>query len=458
MDVVQVGVLDKYAKSDMGNAQRFAERYVDRLRFVHELNIWLCWDGTRWKPDTAMQVMGLAKDCARTMYHNADKGIFISEDEAKWALKCQNRDKLNAMIELAKSEPTLKVMAADLDRDPYLINCRNCTVDLRTGESRQHAREDLITRRIECDYTPGATAPTWTDFLWRILAKDADLELFIRKAVGYSISGAIKEHAVFFMFGFGANGKSTFVETIMRLFGEYSTKILTDTLMRKENGDNVGNSDIAALQGVRLCFTEETEQDRRMNEALVKKLTGGDTIRARLLYGEPFNFQPTHKLWMFGNHKPIIRGMDNGIKRRVRLIPFNVTIPDSEKDPDLPKKLEAEFPGILNWALQGARTWFREGLRSCKAVDMATDDYFTEMDTIGQWLSNSFDFDPKVWIMASGLRASYERDCDENGERAMSSKRLSVILKERGFTNDKLPNGTRIWRGLCEKKDDKTPF
>lgn len=439
-----------YLQSDMGNARRFADRYGGKARYVHGRRQWLIWDGTRWKPDNSLQIMRLAKECARDMYHSADDGWRISESEAKWALQCQNRDKLNAMIALAESEPEFSTHPTELDRDPYLINCLNCTVDLRTGVSRPHAKEDLITRRIECDYTPGAIAKHWQDFLWRVLGEDPDLELFIRKAIGYSLTGVISEQIFLFLFGHGANGKSTFIEAIMRLFSDYSTKLLTDTLMRKEGGDNVGNSDIAALQGIRLCFTEETEQDRRMNEALVKKLTGGDTIRARLLYGEPFDFQPTHKLWMFGNHKPTIRGTDKGIWRRVKLVPFTVTIPESERDPDLPRKLETEAAGILNWALSGARLWFQEGLRSCAAVDNATAEYQTEMDVIGDWLS-LFDLDPKGFVSSSIVKHSWQNYGEENGIRAMMPyNRLSIILKERGFVLGKNGAGVRGWFGFKE--------
>lgn len=447
-----------YPQSDMGNARRFADTYSGTLRYVHGRNQWLIWDGTRWKPDNSLQVMRLAKDCVRRMYHSADNGHFISEKDAKFALQSQNRSRLEAMIVLAQSEPEFSTQPDELDRNPYLINCKNGTIDLRTGNLRPHAREDLITRRIECDYTPGALSPIWTDFLWRVLGQDHELERFIRKAVGYSLTGIISEQVFIFLFGHGANGKSTFIEAIMRLFSDYSTKLLTDTLMKKEGGDNVANSDIASLQGVRLCFTEETEQDRRMNEALVKKLTGGDTIRARMLYGEPFDFQPTHKLWMFGNHKPSIKETSNGIWRRVRLVPFTVTIPESERDHDLPRKLEAEAAGILNWALSGARIWYQEGLGSCPAVDRATSEYRVEMDIISDWLSQ-YELNPKGWITAAGLYASYKGYCEENGERAMSQKRLAVILKERGFSNEKGANGTRLWKGLQEPpKEILKPF
>ena len=439
-----------YPESDMGNSRRFADRYAGKARFVHGQNRWLIWDGTRWKPDGNMEIMRLAKECVRNMYHSADDGWRISESEAKWALKCQNRDRLNSMIALAQSEPEFSTQPNELDRDPYLINCRNCTVDLRSSKSRPHAKDDLITRRIECDYTPGVVAKTWQDFLWRVLNEDSELELFIRKAIGYSLTGVISEQVFLFLFGHGANGKSTFIEAIMRLFSDYSTKLLTDTLMRKEGGDNVGNSDIAALQGIRLCFTEETEQDRRMNESLVKKLTGGDTIRARLLYGEPFDFAPTHKLWMFGNHKPLIRGTDKGIWRRVRLVPFTVTIPESERDANLPRKLEEEATGILNWALSGARLWFQEGLRSCKAVDQATEEYQTEMDVIGDYLSY-FELDPQGFVSSSIIKHKWEEYGKENGIRAMMPyNRLSIILKERGFTLSKNGAGVRGWFGLKE--------
>lgn len=446
-----------YQKSDIGNAQMFADRYSDRLRYVHGQGIWLWWDGTRWKPDTTMQVVRFAKDCVRTMYHQADNGLRISEADAKWALQCQNRDKVNSMIEFAKSELAFMVLPEQLDTDPYLVNCLNCTVDLRTGKSRPHSKDDLITRRIECDYTPGALAPIWTNFLWDVLGGDADLIQFVCRALGYSLSGAIKEHAVFFLFGHGGNGKSTFIETVTNVLGEYSAQLMTKTLMQKDGSDNVANSDIAGLQGRRICFAEETEKGRRMDEALVKKLTGGDKVRARLLYGEPFTFVPTHKLWMFGNYKPIIRGTDRGIRRRIKLIPFNKLIADSKMDTDLPNKLAGEMSGILNTILAGARDWDRHGLGSCKAVDTATAEYFAEMDIFAQWIEDEMDVGADKWILASGLRQNMEEFYKGQGERAMSERTVALELKARGFVQGRLPNGARIWKGLQLKKGD-APF
>lgn len=444
--------------TDMGNARRFADAYAAKLRYVHGRDCWLIWDGTRWGLDKRGAVMRLAKLLVRKMYKDAGIPTNDNFDKklAEWAIKCEARQRLENIIALAKSEPEIAVNQEQLDCNPWLLNCKNCTIDLRTLDTKKHDPKDLITRRIEVNYDPNAQAPNWRAFLDRIFGKDAELISFMRRAVGYTLTGVIAEHVLFFMLGNGRNGKSTFIETIIDLLDEYSVRLRTESLTIN-NHEAIPN-DIAALLGARLCVTDETEQDQRMAEKLVKALTGGDQIRARFLRQEFFTFKPSHKLWMFGNHKLGIRGTDTAIWARIRLIPFNVTISDGERDLFLRDKLRNELPGILAWAVRGASEWQISGLGTCSAIVNATDAYRREMDAIGDWIESAYEKDPTGRVSVVDLYTSYTTYMEDSGERAISRRRLGIILRERGIECVRSgSNGSYQWKGLKQKKET-TPF
>ncbi len=438
-----------YERSDMGNARRMVDMYRSKLRFVHGPNRWLIWDSTRWKPDEKGGIMRCAKECVKNMWRAAGEPTdpFFDKNLAKWAISCQNMSRLAAMIEVAKSEPDFAIKQDDLDSDPWLLNCKNGTIDLHTGKLRKHDPVDLITKRIEVNFDPGAKCPRWTLFMETISGADDELSTFIQRCVGYSITGAIVEHVLLFMYGHGSNGKSTFIETITELLSEYACQIPTESLTVHDRSSVP--ADIAMLAGARIVATNETESDQRMAESTVKALTGGDKITARFMRQNFFTFKPSHKLWMMGNHKLTIRGTDNGIWRRVRLIPFEIRIPDEYKDHHLKAKLQKEFPGILAWAVRGCLLWQRDGLGSCAAVDAATAEYRTEMDFVQDWIDTCLVFNPETWVLTHDLFKSYENYCEDTGERAISERRLNVLLKERGFKLGKTPNSTkRAWRGV----------
>lgn len=427
--------LRPFRHTEMGNAQRFAALYKDKVRYVHERRKWLVWDGTRWRPDELSTIVQMAKYLVRAMYVQAGVvgDVNFSGALSEWATKCESAARLESMLRLAQSEPEIAISQTHLDTNPWLVNCLNGTLDLQTGELRPHNQNDLITRRVNVDYNPDAKAPTWDTFLRKVFADDLNLIAYVQRAVGYTLTGLTTDHVLFYLLGGGRNGKSTFIETIVDLLAEYSVRLRTESLVLRDGGGGIPN-DVAALAGMRVCVTDETEQDQRMAEKTVKALTGGDEIRARFLHQEFFTFKPSHTLWMFGNHKLSIRGTDTGIWKRIKLIPFNVTISEAERDPYLKDKLRAELPGILAWAVEGCLDWNMFGLGTANAVETATDSYRAEMDVIGDWLKTCYTTDANGREKIADVYRSYEQFMTEAGERAISKRRLCVLLRERGMT------------------------
>jgi putative DNA primase/helicase len=419
--------------------------FGDRIRYVHTWGAWLVWDGTRWLKDETGEINRLARETVRAMYAEAaetdDSGT--RKALARWASTSESAGKLGAMVDLAQSEPGIAVHHTALDTKPWLLNCRNGTIDLRTGKLLEHNRDDLITKRVDVDYRPDAPAPLWAQFMGRITEGNNELATYMQRAAGYTLTGDVGEQCLFFCYGTGSNGKSTFVETLADLLRNYWLKAPTEMLMVQRNGGNIPN-DVARLPGARMVVAAEVTEGRRLDEAKIKDLTGGDTLVARFMKQEFFEFRPVFKLWMYGNHKPVIRGTDNGIWRRIRLVPFTATIPDSEKDPAFRSKLQRELPGILAWAVQGCLAWQREGLTPPEVVRQATDDYRAEQDTIGAFLDECCVIGPDMKAQATALYKAYVAWSEANNEHPIPQKQFGQRLDLRGFESKRANNG--FWR------------
>jgi putative DNA primase/helicase len=424
--------------TDLGNSERFISRHGEDVLFCYAWGKFLVWTGSKWERDETGKLHRLAKATVRSIYQEAAD----TEDEkerkalADHAKRSEAEARIRSMLELAKSE--VPVSSEDLDARPWFLNVQNGTVDLRTGNLYPHRQEDLMTKLAPVRYDPDAKAPTWTAFLERVLPAE-DLRSFVQRAVGYSATGDTSEQCMFINHGGGANGKSTFQETIAVALGDYAMRAPTEMLLARRAG-GIPN-DVARLKGSRFVAASETEEGRRLAESLIKDLTGQDTITARFMRAEWFDFKPTHKLWLSTNHKPEIRGTDAAIWRRIRLVPWGVTIPPAEQDKRLAAKLRDELPGILAWIVQGCLEWRREGLQPPDEVKRATGRYRAEMDVLAAFIDEECVIYEHANATAKALYSAYREWCEENGEKPESQRRFGGRLKERGFENGKITAG-----------------
>ena len=422
-----------YTMDDMGNAQRFLDIFGEEFRYNYTDKCFLYWDGRRWAADLDGCAERAADAAIEAMRQEAEYYAKTDDDLAKAFGKHirssrSNKSKTNMLKELQHKVP---ILPYQLDKHKMAFNVPNGTLSLRSGRLIEHDRSHLITKLSPIEYTDNADCPMWTRFLNDIFAGDKELIRYIQKAVGYSMTGDTSEQCVFFLFGTGSNGKSTFLEVLHSIFGDYVMNIQPETIMVKNTAGNGINSDIARLKGARLVTTVEPNEGVRLNEGLIKQLTGDDTVTARKLYGNEFEFKPEFKLWMATNHKPIIRGTDEGIWRRIHMIPFTVHIPDERKDRQLKEKLEREFPAILRWAVEGCLLWQREGLKQPRAVLDMTRDYRREMDVISGFIDDRCEVGEGFYAKSSELYGAYSAWCEVNTEYKMSNTKFSVELEKR---------------------------
>lgn len=435
--------------TDLGNAQRMARLYGDRIRYVAEFKKWLLWDGHRWQICGSSAIFTLAIETIRSMVSEALKvdDFLLREKIIKHSLASESAAKLKAMIEIAEKLPGIPVQQHLLDTDHFKLNLLNGTLDLKTGMLHDPCREDYNTKQAAVEFDPSAKCPTWEKFLHRIMDGKTELIRYIQKAVGYSLSGATSQQCMYIAHGNGSNGKSTFIKTIESVLHDYSIHCPATTLMVKQEGIS---NDVARLRGSRFVAAVETDEGKRLAESLVKELTGGDVITSRFLYGEFFEFTPCFKIWLACNHKPVIRGSDMAIWRRVKLIPFAVTIPQSEWDLQLSEKLAMEKAGILNWMLAGCLAWQREGITDPPEVQAATSGYRKEMDLIGSWIDEACICLASVDARASLLYDNFKAWCDDNGEWVMSNRMFGMKLAERGYTKIQRNTGAH-YTGIAVK-------
>jgi putative DNA primase/helicase len=420
-----------YLCTDAGNAERLADRHGANLRYCYPWGKWLVYDGTRWCADDRGAVVRLAKDTARAIFEEAKEA---ADDETakrlgKWATSSLSESKLRSMIALAQSEPGIPVLPEEMDASNDLLNVLNGTIDLRTGELREHRREDLITKLAPVEYRLDAEAPTWRAVLERVLPSP-EIRAFFKRLCGYALTGDTSEHLLPVLYGTGANGKSTVLNALMDTLDDYATQAAPDLLIATKNSHP---TELADLFGMRFVASIEVEDGRRLAESLVKQLTGGDRIKARKMRQDFWEFAPTHKVFMAVNHKPTVRGTDNAIWRRIRLIPFTETIPPVEQDKKLPEKLQAERAGILAWAVEGCLEWRREGLQAPDEVRKATGEYRAEMDVLGAFLKDCCKQGPEENEAAGDLYTAYKLWCQDGGERIETQRRFGTQLRERGF-------------------------
>jgi len=423
--------------TDTANAERFAHRHGENARYCHAWRKWLVWDNRRWVIDNSGHSMRLAKEVARSIYAEAahpGNDAILSQLLAKWAASSQKRDRLNAMLALAESEQPLPIAVDSLDREPWLFNVENGTIDLRTGELRPHRREDCLTKLCPVEYPtePGVDAVLWSEFLDRIFDGNSELIAFLQRLIGMAIVGEVQEHVLPIFHGSGSNGKSVFIETVMGMFGsDYSMKAASTLLMASGSSDR-HPTEVADLFGKRFVAVVETEDGKRLAESMVKEITGGDTLRARRMREDFWQFSPSHSVFMATNHRPVVRGNDHAMWRRLKLVPFNVTIPAEEQDRELTAKLRAEYPAILKWSVQGCLDWQKHGLGEPEIVQIATDGYRSDEDHFEQFIGDCCMVGASYQVRSSTVYKCYRDWCEQQGERAVSQKKFSKRMEESG--------------------------
>lgn len=437
--------------TDLGNARRLVRQFGGEFRYVAGPKAYHIWDGSRWAPDDTLQIERYAKNVVEALYREAG---YEDDDRrrkqlGRHAMQSESARAIRAMIELAKSERSIILPAAALDRDPWLLNCRNGTIDLRTGDLREHRREDLITQLIPVDYDPTAVCPIFLRFLSQILRERPSLIRFVQRAIGYALSGLTDEQVFFVLRGAGANGKSTLTQALRTLLADYAGTLAAESLLtRKGDPNSQGMNDLYSVQNARFLVASEPDMGRRLAEGLVKQLTGGERMKVKKLYADVFEIEIQFKLFLSTNHLPVIRGVDRAMWRRILVIPFDVVIPDDQQDHALLGKLEAERPGILRWAVEGCLAWQREGLAAPDEVRVATKAYRDEMDTLGDFLSERCVVDVDESVTAADLYTVYADWSKKAGEaHCLTKKALGTQLGERGFTKHKIA-GERGWLGL----------
>lgn len=457
-------------RTDYGNAERLVDQHGPDIHYVFERGMWATWNRLRWQLDETGELERRAKRVVRNIYREARAAEDSDERAAlgRHAASSEAAARLRAMIDLTRSEGGITVHTADFDRDPWLLNCQNGVVDLRTGNQRDHDRAELHMKIVPVAYDPAAPCPTFLRFLERIIP-DADTRRFLQRFAGYSLTGNTREDAMAILYGGGRNGKTTLVEVLRDLLGDYGMQTPTETLMIKHDG--AIPNDLARLQGARFVAASEGNEGQRLAEGTIKQLTGRDGISARFLNHEWFTFPPTFKVWFSTNHKPVIRGTDTAIWERIRLIPFTVRFYRADEltddqsrhnadartagtlepyplmDLELPNKLRPELPGILNWLLEGCLDWQRNGLGTPAEVTQAVAAYREEMDTIGQWIADACIQGPQMTATAKQLYTSYVAWSEGNGERTASQNALGKSLTERGYTSKRMRDGVH-WFGI----------
>ena len=428
----------EFESTDLGNARRLVAAHGEFFRHAPQLGQWLTWDGRRW--DSTGQIVRYAKQITDMILD--DFRLTADAKLGNWGVRSQSAPCIANMVSLAKTEPDIPVMVNDLDADPWAFNVRNGTLDLHTGDRHPHRQTDLITKLANVDYDPEAQCPVWLKTLDDIFAGDQEMVKCVQRFAGYSLTGIVSEQMMTFSHGGGANGKTTLMNALRSITGDYGISLASDVLI--DTGHDNHSTGITDLRGARFVTATETEEGRRFNESLVKQLTGGDPIKARRMRTDNFEFLPTHKLWMSGNHLPRTSGTDHAFWRRFKLLPFEVRFPI---DPTLSDRLLEETPGILTWAVRGCLEWQRDGLQWPPPVVNATQNYRDSQDHIGRFLADVCVVSEGCHVSTVELREAYEAWCTEQGDHAWTATRVGRELSSRGY-EQKRTSKARTWLGF----------
>ena len=428
-----------------GVAIRFAERYANELRFCHDARRWYHWKGSHWRENRDQMAFSWARELVRTLNRNAEFKTKALTGKTAFAAGVER---------FAQSDRTFAVTAEIWDTDPWLLGTPDGTVDLRTGQLRPAKQKEFITKiTAVAPAAPGATCDTWLRFLDEATGRDDELIHFLKQWCGYCLTGITEEHALLFIFGAGGNGKSVLVNTLAGILADYARTAAMDTFTASQHDKH--STDLAMLRGARVVTASETEQDRAWAEARIKQMTGGDLVTARFMHRNNFTFRPAFKLTIAGNHKPVLKVVDEAARRRFNIVPFTRT--PAKPNPKLEEEMRQEWPAILRWMIEGCLDWQKYGLIRPAVVVAATADYFQEQDVFGAWVTDSCTLDPtqSMMVRPSKLLESFSEWAQENGERSATRNQLRSWIERQSGLRYKRVNGADHVAGIAIKPPPK---
>jgi putative DNA primase/helicase len=448
--------LTLYNLTDAGNAEYFTDLYGNKLHYDHRRSHWLEWHEHYWRPENDVHIIRLALKAARTRYKAAVniENLKLRDKISSWAIQSEQRSRLEACTAIAKNLKPIADSGDHWDADNWLFCVANGVIDLRTGELRPGKTDDMITLQSPVIFDKDAKCTLWHKFIDQITNGDVELQRYLQRAVGYSLTGETKAQLWFFLYGLGSNGKTTFTMIIRRLMGDYGVRLDSDDLMikQKKGKGSSPKEGIADTRGKRYAIASEVQDGKQLDIGLLKDMSGQDTIKARRLYEHEIEFLPTHKTWMFGNHKPVIKDTTHAAWRRLKLIPFTYTVPENELDLDLQAKLEGELSGILNWAIEGCLQWQREGFNEPNVVTDAVLEYRHESDILADFIEDTCILEHLVTVVKSDLKETYENWCKENRCDPVTQKTFKDRLTEKGIREGR-SGKVRFWIGIRLKND-----
>ena len=442
----------RYRLTDTGNGRRFRDENRLKFRYHAHKAKWLCWTGTHWEEDHLERSMLAAKDVAQKLNVIADSIVVRSSSETdseetkdrllteltlkksigSWSKTSESMPRLRAMLQAAISEPGMAAVVDEFDTNPYLINLANGTYDVESRSLLRHDPSHMITKVIPVAWNPGARCPMWETFMNQI-QPDPEVVGFLQKAIGYSLIGVPKEEVMFILTGNGGNGKTTMLETIKRVMGPYSSTCNIATLMTSETRTEAQSNDLAMLKGVRLVSCSENKKGGELDEPKVKIMTGGDEICCRFLYAEFFTYYPEFAIWLSTNNRPRIKGTDDGIWRRIRLVEFKEQFIGRHENPNLKRDLLMEKEGILAWMLEGLRLYLEEGLEPPISVLQATEQYRDEEDILGNFISERCQLGANHSVTSSDLYEIYLTWVSEMNKEALGKQTFTKMMVEQGL-------------------------
>ena len=439
--------LGKFKQSDWGNAQRLIHLYGENIRYCYPSKKWYIWNGRFWEEDRTGYLYRLAKDTVRAIYDEVHRMTDpdYRKPLAQWAMSCEFEKRQKAMIKLAESEPGVPIIPEQFDSDPYLLNVLNGSIDLKTGNLKFPERTDYMTKIAPVRFEPDNILALWDKVLDQLTGGNQEFKSFLQRAAGYSISGDTSEEVLFFIHGPAASGKSTFLEAIKATLGGYAKTADFQTFL-KSNKSGPRN-DIARLKGARFVSSLEVDEGKALAEGIVKAITGGDTVSARFLHQEFFEFRPSFKLWLAANHAPRVKADDDAMWRRIIRIPFDQVILPEKRDPEIKKILcnpERSGSTILNWLIKGFRKWQEERLDIPDSIQKATQDYRQDMNPVKDFIDSECELFPEAWTSSAKLWERYQSWTRENGVKfSLSRKKFGIHLEGLGLERYQQTVGSR---------------